>query len=429
MLNKVLAAIKDYDMFSYSREVTVALSGGADSVALLYSLIELREQLNINITAAHLNHMLRGEEAFRDQNFVKGLCAELGIPLKTESIDVAAVAKKSKESTELAARKVRYEFLERVATGVIATAHTASDSFETTLFNLTRGSSIVGLCGIPPKRDVFIRPLIYCTRQEIEKYCAEKNISYVNDSTNFSEDYSRNKIRLSAVPVLKAINPSVERNFVRNSRFLSEDASFLNETADKLYEKVLEGERLNADKLKKEHKAIVKRVLVKYFKKFGGGEIDSINIEDMYSVLMGEKTAVMLNKDCTLKQKNGFLEIVCQEAKDTFSYKTNINIVKKQNVNNLFLNNTFDYDKITGELVIRARLSGDKIRLMPGGVSKTLKKLFNELKIPNEKRDLLPVIADDHGVVWIYGVGIDKRVVPDSKTKTFAQVECTEIIN
>ncbi len=429
MLNKVLAAIRDYDMFSYLNDVTVALSGGADSVALLYCLIELKEQLNLNITAAHLNHMLRGEEALRDENFVKDLCKKLNIPLTTERIDVLSISKESGDSTELAARKVRYDFLKRRAVGVIATAHTASDSLETVLLNLTRGSSINGLCGIPPKRDNFIRPLIYCTREEIEKYCNENGLNYVNDSTNFSDDYSRNKLRHNVVPVLKSVNPSVENNVIKNSRFLAEDADFLNKAAEELYGEALTDGKLNAEILKNKHKALVKRVLARFVKCVINGDLESVNIENMYSVLLGEKPAVMLKENCILRLKNGYLEIESGEKSPQFFYKTELKINKKQNVNNLFLNNTFDYGKITGELIVRTRISGDKIRLNKSGVSKTLKKLFNEKKIPQEKRDLIPVIADDLGVVWIYGIGIDKRVAVTDKTETVAEVECEEIIN
>ena len=161
MLKKVLAAIEDYDMLAQAGSVTVAISGGADSVALLHCLLELKNELSLEVCAAHLNHMLRGDESLRDEKFVKDLCQKLNVKLFLERIDVAKEAKVSGESIELAARRVRYDFLSRVSKGVIATAHTASDSFETMLFNLSRGTDIIGLCGIPPKRDTLIRPLIY----------------------------------------------------------------------------------------------------------------------------------------------------------------------------------------------------------------------------------------------------------------------------
>ena len=186
--NSVLSAIEQFSLLDASKNITVALSGGADSVALIYALYRLREKLGITLSAAHLNHMIRGEEALRDEEFVKKLCKKYEIPLFCERTDVPAFAKIQGLSLETAAREVRYGFLERVNCGVIATAHTASDNLETVLFNLSRGTALKGLCGIPPKRGIFIRPLILASRSEIEDYCKKNNLDFVTDSTNLSDD-------------------------------------------------------------------------------------------------------------------------------------------------------------------------------------------------------------------------------------------------
>ena len=199
--NSVLKAIKQFSMLEKSHNVTVALSGGADSVSLLHILYELRDELGITLSAAHLNHMIRGDEALRDENFARQECEKLGIPFFCERADVPKYAKEHRVSTELAAREIRYEFLSNVSDGLIATAHTASDNIETIIFNLARGTGLKGLCGIPPVRENIIRPLIFCTREEIEAYCSANRLSYVTDSTNLSDDYSRNKIRHTIVPV------------------------------------------------------------------------------------------------------------------------------------------------------------------------------------------------------------------------------------
>ncbi|MBR5011737.1 MAG: tRNA lysidine(34) synthetase TilS, partial [Clostridia bacterium] len=253
MLKKVLAAIEKNNMLETGVTVTVALSGGADSVALLYCLLELQKERSFNLNAAHLNHMLRGEESLRDENFVKELCDKLNIPLFCENTDVAAEAQKSGESIELAARKIRYDFLNRVSTGVIATAHTASDSFETMLFNLSRGTAINGLCGIPPKRDNLIRPLIYCTRADVEEYCSQNGIAYVTDSTNLTDDYTRNKIRHNVIPVLKGINPSAEQAVMRTALSFSEDADFLNGVATDALNDCVRDEKIDVKKLLSYH--------------------------------------------------------------------------------------------------------------------------------------------------------------------------------
>ena len=229
----LLEAIERFSLLENTKNVTVALSGGADSMALLFSLNSLKDVLGITVKAAHLNHLIRGDEAFRDEEFVKGVCEKLGIELFIKRADIPLLAKEKGISTELAARETRYEFLESVASGgAVATAHTASDNLETVIYNLTRGSGIDGIAGIPAKRDIFIRPLILCTRSQIDDYCAKHEISFVTDSSNLSDDYTRNKIRHNIVPVLKEINPSVENTVLRSSLILKEDAEYLKSLAE-----------------------------------------------------------------------------------------------------------------------------------------------------------------------------------------------------
>ena len=201
MKSQVLKAIERFSLLD-NRNITVALSGGADSMALLSVLLEIKGEFSLNITAAHFNHRIRGAEADRDEAFVKEYCEKKGVELFLGSGDVPSYAKEQGLSLELAARELRYEFLKSVSKGNVATAHTASDNAETVIFNLTRGSGAEGLCGIPPKRDIFIRPLILATREQIEEYCKENDIPFVNDSTNFCDDYTRNKIRHNVIPVL-----------------------------------------------------------------------------------------------------------------------------------------------------------------------------------------------------------------------------------
>ena len=213
MENKALKTVEKYNMLSYGDKIVIGLSGGADSSALFHFLVSLREKYGLTIIACHVNHMLRGAEADRDESFVRSLCESEGVEFKLLRVDVAAIAQRNKESTEKCGRDIRYAFFDEIASscgGKIATAHTASDNAETVLFNMTRGCGIKGLCGIPPVRDNIIRPLIEVTRSEIEEYCNRNGLKYVDDSTNFTREYTRNKLRLDVVKVLKEINPSFE---------------------------------------------------------------------------------------------------------------------------------------------------------------------------------------------------------------------------
>ena len=232
MKDKVKNTILKYDMLPQDlRNVTVALSGGADSVALLYSLYLLKDELNITLSACHINHNLRGEESDGDELFARRLCRRLDIPLYVRNIRVSDYAGKH-ESIELAARRIRYDFFSELGGDrLIATAHTASDNCETVLINLVRGTALSGLCGIPPKRDNIIRPLIDCTREEIEQFCKENSLEYVTDSTNLSDDYTRNKLRLNVIPLLKKINPSLMASVGRMSQAVALDDKYLDKIA------------------------------------------------------------------------------------------------------------------------------------------------------------------------------------------------------
>ena len=212
MLETVKRTIADHAMLAPGETVLLALSGGADSVALLCAL----RALGYPVRAFHLNHCLRGAESDRDEAFCRALCERLGVPLTVERIDVRAQT--AGEGIEAAARRIRYERLAAAAQGAkIATAHTADDNLETMLFHLARGTGPKGLAGIPPVRDGVIRPLIGVERAQVEAYLAELGQDYVTDSTNLADSYTRNRIRHGVVPALRQINPEAGRAALRLS--------------------------------------------------------------------------------------------------------------------------------------------------------------------------------------------------------------------
>ena len=192
MRNKILVWCREQALFPSGAHVVCAVSGGADSVAMLHALCALRAELGITVSAAHFNHRLRGAESDRDEAFVRTLCQTLGVSLSVSGADVAAHAARTGESVEEAARELRYAFFAQLD-GLIATAHTADDNLETVLLNLTRGTSLRGLCGIPPKRERIVRPMLCLTRREIEAYLTENALAHVEDSTNAAPDARRNR--------------------------------------------------------------------------------------------------------------------------------------------------------------------------------------------------------------------------------------------
>ncbi|MBO5020246.1 MAG: tRNA lysidine(34) synthetase TilS [Clostridia bacterium] len=425
----LLEAIERFSLLENTKKVTVALSGGADSMALLLSLNSLKDTLGITLKAAHLNHLIRGEEAFRDEEFVKGICEKFGIELFLKRVDVPLIAKEKGISTELAAREARYEFLESVADGgAVATAHTASDNLETVIYNLTRGSGIGGLAGIPAKRGIFIRPLILCTRKQIEDYCEQNEIPFVTDSTNLSDDYTRNKIRHSIVPVLKEINSSVENTVLRSSLILKEDDEYLKSIAeDYISNNILDSGKLSADFCKLSP-AIAKRIIKLYLKsKLPDVTPETVHIEEALKIShTGGKINLPKNFFFVSDGSMVWVEDDKKPKKVKFSVEftecDNIFFKKNEKINNLLLNSLLNCDKIVGKLVVRTRMPGDSIRLMGRGCTKTLNKLYNELAIPVSLRDDVPLIADDIGVVWIADIGIAQRCAANSSTKRVIKI-------
>lgn len=419
MKEKILKALKA-GLPEGEKDITVALSGGADSMALLNLLLEVRNELGLCVYAAHLNHMIRGAEADRDEAFVRQECQRLGVKLFCERADVPSVAEREGKSLELAAREVRYEFLERVSMGLIATAHNADDNLETLLLNLTRGTGIEGLCGIPFKRGRLIRPLLSVSRAEIEEYCGKKGIGYVTDSTNLSDDYTRNKLRHRVIPALKEINPAVVETALRATENLKEISDDISKGAEEYIKKnTIEG-GLSLEGFKELSVSVGKRIIKSFIEGKTGLALERVHIEAAYAkALKGGRTELMKGYYFAVVKNVGRIE----NSLDVTAYEVKISVIdaeelKKGNkINNLLLNNLLDCDKIMGQYCLRTRLPGDAVRLRGSGCTKTLNKLFNERAVPVHRRDKLPLLADDGGVIWVYGFGPANRCVADGNTK------------
>lgn len=271
MDNKIRETLRRYDMLKKGDTVVVGLSGGADSVALLHVLLSLRAEYDLAVIACHINHNLRGAESDRDEEFVKKLCEGLKVPLVAVSINVKD-SSSPHESLEERARKLRYKEFERICrekSGKLATAHTASDNAETVLINMLRGTGTKGLMGIPPVRDYIIRPLIRCSREEIEDYCQKNSLTFVTDSSNLTDDYTRNKIRHNIIPLLKEINPSFIGAVARMTAIVGDDTEFLEEQAAKMAKECLTEGKYDSKALKALPKAIKCRIIASALKEKG----------------------------------------------------------------------------------------------------------------------------------------------------------------
>ena len=290
-------------MLSCGDKVLIAVSGGGDSVALLYSLLELKEDFSLTLYVAHINHNLRGTESQRDADFVQNLCRDLGIQLFNYSADVKAEVKKHGLSIEEAARKVRYNFLGEASKTCgakkIAVGHNQNDNAETILLRLCRGTGITGLGGIPPVRETdnftIIRPLIETDREDIESFLYNRGIQYCTDATNFDKDFSRNRIRHDVIPILQKVNPTVSMQLAKTALLLREEASLLDELTDAVYQKCIYQNqeesliRLHIPTLSQSSNAMQKRVVRMGLLKAGGlRDISQTHISQIEKLLTNQ---------------------------------------------------------------------------------------------------------------------------------------------
>ncbi len=412
---KILKSINDFDMLKDTKNVTIGVSGGVDSVSLLHFFVN---NIDIKIKVAHVNHNLRGEESLRDENFVREICKLWNVEFVLGSFNIIEISKKSKKGIEECAREVRYKFFNEVSDNAkIVTAHSLSDNLETIIFNFTRGSGLTGLTGIPPVRENIIRPLIYTSREEIELYAKNNNLKYVTDSSNLSDLYSRNKIRHNVIPILKEINKSFENNVSKCISYLREENEFLDYLANKEINKT-------AEEINNLPKAIKNRVLKLILKK-NKNNITSKHINLMNMLLNKKINSFNISKNKRIKIINGFISYEnIFDLKERKIKKFSILKIKKDEL----IKHSDDCFALNGKISdfeFRTRKKGDIFRLPKRKCSKSLKKLFNELKIPIDKRAFLGILEDKScgDIVWIESIGVSEKYQISENTNFIGKIK------
>ena len=427
--NKVIEFAENHSMLSAGETVLAAVSGGADSVCMLHILLDLSKKIGFSLCAAHFNHMLRGEEADRDEVFVKNLCASLSIPFYAGRGDVSAFAVEHGKSTEEAARILRYNFLQQTAekTGAakIATAHNADDNAETVILNLVRGTGLAGLRGIPPVRGNIIRPIMCLTRHEVEAYLSANSISYVTDSTNSEDVYSRNKLRHHVIPILRELNPRMSESILRTSDVLRQDEDYLVCEAKRIISENTKGDRITASCLTTLPKSISSRVI----RLMANTSLSASMISDVLALCQSSDPSAQLNLPGIVVRREyedivfgtpedvTFKEITLVLGEPAVISQLNLEVsleetIYDNNIHKSFTDYLFKTTDVYGKITIRPRKIGDKLKLRGTSCTKTLKKLFTEKHIPAVYRELQPIIADESGVLGVYGMGCDVRGTP-----------------
>lgn len=402
MQNRLLKFVREQNLIAPGDTVICAVSGGADSVAMLFALYLLREKLGITLEAAHFNHNLRGEESLRDETFVRELCARYEIPLHVASGEIHP----GKKGLEAAARDARYAFLESLP-GKIATAHTADDNAETILMHLVRGTGLKGLGGIAPQRGKLIRPMLGITRREVEDFLAEWHLPHVEDSTNETDAFLRNRLRHHVMPLLAAENPRIAENLSQMALRLREDEACLSQLSR--YETLLEVETLRTLP-----SAVRSRMLERFLKENGVREPEDVHIAQAEALVFSESpsASAAFPGGVTLSRQYGRLTanptgeaftpvtLTCPGSAEAAGIRITCEpageLVQSENLLTVCP---------SGKISIRPRQTGDKIRLSGG--SKSLKKLFIDRKIPAADRGRIPVVCDETGILGVYSIGVN----------------------
>ena len=469
MLSKVRNFIEQNNLILRGDRIVLGVSGGADSVALLLLLSEIAPAYDASLFAVHVNHGLRGAEADADMRFTQELCEKTAVPLRIFNEDVKAYAELNGLSLEEAGRRVRYSCFEKVAreekATLIAVAHHMDDNAETVLFRAARGTGLKGLSGMAPKRPLapgifLIRPLLSVRRNEIEEWLASRNTGYCTDSTNLSDEYSRNLIRNRVLPGLTQINAGAVSNICALAEQARETEKYLEKEAEARYGNCVEfgrAENTLQIRIPKEYEPVLfERVLRNALFKVARHEKDITAFHVKSLLALAEKQTgsrlslpygVKAEKsyDCIVlkyddavpkmpsklesrsvslyRLKNGETFDICVPGYGTFTFSVEEKGENHTDFSKEDYTKYFDYDKLIENPMVRSAAAGDTVSISPEGGTKELKKLFSDCRISREERETIPVIAEGSNILWIPGIrtGENRRI--DENTKLVLRIE------
>jgi len=457
MKEKVLKAIKEHNLIERGDNILIGVSGGADSIALLYVLLEIREEIDFNIFVAHVNHGVRGEEALEDEKYVEHTAKKLGLPYYLKRVNMDEYARTRKISSEEAGRELRYgffrEILSKIGGGKIAVAHNKNDQAETLLLRFFRGTGLDGLKGMDYRNGDIIRPILGIEREEIEKYLQDRDIEYKTDRTNLEPIYSRNRIRLEVLPYIQEYyNPNIVDTLWRTSRLMSIDDGFLDEYSNKVYNKIVRKKDefsiiLDGKIFRRQHRSIQNRIIRNCIFELNGNlmGITMKHIEDVITLFLERGTGKSVTLINNLVAKTSYDDFIIEKPnkKETkgsihkliingstyidelgYEFKTEV-----KPIDNMVIDNSdrykkyFDFDKISGSIYVRNRRDGDKF--VPFGMegSKKVKDYFIDEKIPRDERDRIPIIADDKNIIWIVGYRTSQLYRITENTKNVIMIQ------
>lgn len=464
MIQKVFDYASQYKMLNEGDKVIIGVSGGADSICLLFVLLELRKEILFDLVVVHIEHGLRGEDSLLDARYVEEMCEQNNIVFKKYSYSVKEIAKTEKLSLEEAGRKVRYESFYKACKeyggNKIAVAHNQNDNAETILLNLFRGTGIKGLSGISPMNGMIIRPLLCISRDEIEKYLSEHTIYYRTDATNFEDDYTRNKIRLHLLPFLKEnVNTKAMEHILQAGNYMREAEEFIEKYSKSAATLCVapkgHGYKIDLARFGDQEKIVQTYIIRDCIEKLAHQlkDITSSHIESLlelttkevgkevhlpYGLIgkMGYSELFLYPKSATGRLEDEGRIIPLEEAIEIkipghyyarrYNMELSFRILKSEEgqiIPEKTYTKWFDYDKIKSNLLLRTRKSGDYIQINSQGGNKKLKSYFIDEKIPRKDRDFIPLLADGNHIMWVISHRTSQEYIITKETKNILEVE------
>lgn len=458
-MDKIFAYMERYRMIEEHDRVIVGVSGGADSVCLLFVLKKYQEKVDFSIQAVHVEHGIRGEAGREDARFAEKLCAAWGIPFRFYAFNVPVLAKVQKLSVEEAARKVRHQAFEdalsKFSGNKIAVAHHIGDQAETVLWNLVRGSGLRGISGMWPVQNQMIRPLLGVTKKEIEKIAEDAGLQYCQDETNFQDTYTRNKLRLHIIPYMeRELNPMASEHIAalcthvqKAEAFLEEEGmrrarelgDFGKERVELQRSAFLEQEEVmqyyiiraclfwldpGLKNITREHYEAIRRLA-------GGQSGKQLFLPGCMRVRNQNGKMMIGTRDAVIRQSRvlGSTDLVIPGTVFFHDWKivTEIDEYKNQVISKKKYTKWFDYDTIKGTIKLRSRKSGDYLTVNDTGGHKKLKNYFIDEKIASEERDEILLLAEDSHILWVAGYRISETYKITENTKRILKIQIMEV--
>ncbi|MDR7855679.1 tRNA lysidine(34) synthetase TilS [Tissierella sp.] len=463
MKEKVLSTINEYNLIKENENIVVGVSGGPDSMALLYVLMDIRTSINFNLLIAHVNHGVRGEDAKNDQLFVEDIAKELNIPYYAKDVNMIEYGKEKGISSEEAGRELRYgffrEILQALGGGKIAVAHNMNDQGETLLMRIMRGTGIDGLKGMEFINQDIIRPILGIDRKEIEEYIEKNGIRTVLDKTNLMPIYSRNKVRLELIPYIQDnFNPNIINTLWRMSKIAAIDSNFLESYSEKRFNIMVKNQDkhciiLNRDMFLSEDKSIQQRIIRISILKINDSlhGISENQISSALNIFSMSETGKEVHMSNNIVAKTSYGDLIIERYKEKINnkyfyelklseinscedigYSFNLGVFSVDH--NFVMDKNkftryFDFDKILGKIAVRSRLNGDKFTPFGMAGTKKLKDYFIDEKVPKELRDSIPIIVDEENILWLVGYRTNENYKLTKDTKNVLVISYNKIDN